>query len=134
MLSIRTVLCPVDFSPVTARQVDVAADLARAFGARFVLHHNMQLMFSVPKPEPQPQPANPFLDNPFAKAFQEMMAGLQQPAAKAPEPPKDAQKGENDSYTEMLNAMGKQRPEHFEAGHQSFLRLRDCATSSGKAG
>jgi len=41
MLSIRTVLCPVDFSPVTARQVDVAADLARAFGARFVLHHNM---------------------------------------------------------------------------------------------
>jgi hypothetical protein len=65
----------------------------------------MQLMFSVPKPEPQPEPANPFLDNPFARAFQEMMAGLQQPAAKAPEPPKEEPKTENDSYTEMLNAM-----------------------------
>jgi nucleotide-binding universal stress UspA family protein len=41
MLPIRTLLCPVDFSPATARQVDVAADLARAFGARLVLHHNM---------------------------------------------------------------------------------------------
>jgi nucleotide-binding universal stress UspA family protein len=41
MQPIRTVLCPVDFSPATARQVDVAADLARAFGARLILHHNM---------------------------------------------------------------------------------------------
>lgn len=66
----------------------------------------MQLMFSVPKPAPQPQqPVNPFPDNPFAKAFQEMMARLQQPAAKAPEPPKEEPKAENDSYTEMLNAM-----------------------------
>jgi nucleotide-binding universal stress UspA family protein len=40
MLSIRTVLCPVDLSPSTARQVDLAADLCRAFGARLVLHHN----------------------------------------------------------------------------------------------
>lgn len=64
----------------------------------------MQLMFSVPKPEAAPQqPVNPFLDNPFAKAFQEMMAGFQQPAAKAP-PPKEEPKA-GDSYTEMLNAM-----------------------------
>lgn len=41
MLSIRTVLCPVDFSPATTRQVDLAADLCRAFGAKLVLHHNL---------------------------------------------------------------------------------------------
>jgi len=63
----------------------------------------------VPKPEATSQP-NPFLDNPFAKAFQEMMGGLgQQPAAqtkaKAPEAPKEEAKINTDSYTEMLNAM-----------------------------
>jgi nucleotide-binding universal stress UspA family protein len=40
MLSIRTVLCPVDLSASTARQVDVAVDICRAFGARLILHHN----------------------------------------------------------------------------------------------
>jgi nucleotide-binding universal stress UspA family protein len=40
MISLRTVHCPVDFSPATPRQVDVAADLCRAFGARLVIHHN----------------------------------------------------------------------------------------------
>ena len=40
MLSIRTVLCPIDLSPATARQLDVAVDVCRAFGARLVLHHN----------------------------------------------------------------------------------------------
>ncbi|UVD57499.1 DUF937 domain-containing protein [Rhizobium sp. Pop5] len=70
----------------------------------------MQLMFSVPKPEPTPQP-NPFLDNPFAKAFQEMMAGLgqqpaaQQPVSKPPEAPKEEAKVNADSYAQMLNAM-----------------------------
>ena len=47
MMPIRTVLCPVDFSPATSRQVDVAADLSRAFGARLVLHHNMASMGTV---------------------------------------------------------------------------------------
>lgn len=65
----------------------------------------MQLMFSVPKSESTPT-QNPFLDNPFAKAFQEMMGGLgQQPAAKTPEAPKEEAKVNADSYTEMLNAM-----------------------------
>jgi nucleotide-binding universal stress UspA family protein len=41
MLSIRTVLCPVDLSPATLRQVDLAADLCRAFDATLVLHHNL---------------------------------------------------------------------------------------------
>jgi nucleotide-binding universal stress UspA family protein len=40
MIALKTVLCPVDFSPATPRQVDLAADLCRAFGARLVLHHN----------------------------------------------------------------------------------------------
>ena len=40
MLSIRTVLCPVDFSASTDHQVDLAVDLCRAFGARLVLQHN----------------------------------------------------------------------------------------------
>jgi len=41
MISVRTVLCPVDFSSATTRQVDLAVDLCRAFGARLVLHHNV---------------------------------------------------------------------------------------------
>src|SRR5690242_13278356 len=40
MVALETVLCPVDFSPATPRQVDLAAELCRAFGARLVLHHN----------------------------------------------------------------------------------------------
>ena len=40
MIAMKTILCPVDFSPATDRQVDVAVDLCRAFGARLVLHHN----------------------------------------------------------------------------------------------
>ncbi len=67
----------------------------------------MQLMFSVPKPEPEKATANPFLDNPFAKAFQDMMAGMNQPQqpAKAPEPPKDEAKEQTAGYMDMLNTM-----------------------------
>lgn len=41
MASIRTVLCPVDLSPATPRQIDLAADLCRTFAARLILHHNL---------------------------------------------------------------------------------------------
>lgn len=41
MLTIRTLLCPVDLSPATARQMDVAVDLCGSVGARLVLHHNV---------------------------------------------------------------------------------------------
>ena len=44
MFAIRTVLCPVDFSPATARQLDLATDLCRAFNARLILHHNVTAM------------------------------------------------------------------------------------------
>lgn len=41
MLEIRTVLCPVDFSPLGEREVDLAVGVCRQFGARLVLHHNL---------------------------------------------------------------------------------------------
>lgn len=41
MPAIRTILCPVDFSPATERQLAMAVDLCRAFRARLVLHHNI---------------------------------------------------------------------------------------------
>jgi len=42
MPEIQSVLCPVDFSPATARQIEFAADLCALFGARLVLHHNLE--------------------------------------------------------------------------------------------
>ena len=44
MLAIRNVLCPVDFSPATANQLDLASALCRAFKARLILHHNLNAM------------------------------------------------------------------------------------------
>ena len=41
MVPIQNVLCPVDFSAATARQVAMAAELSRVFGARLILHHNV---------------------------------------------------------------------------------------------
>lgn len=41
MVAIRTVLCPVDFSPATERQIQLAVDLCALFGARLVVHHNL---------------------------------------------------------------------------------------------
>jgi nucleotide-binding universal stress UspA family protein len=42
MVEIGTVLCPVDFSKLTEREVTLAGELCRRFGARLVLHHNLQ--------------------------------------------------------------------------------------------
>jgi nucleotide-binding universal stress UspA family protein len=44
MIAIRTILCPVDFSPATPRQVELAANLCLAFNGRLVLHHNLSAM------------------------------------------------------------------------------------------
>lgn len=41
MTQIRTILCPVDLSPLSRAEVALAADLARALGAGLVLHHNL---------------------------------------------------------------------------------------------
>jgi nucleotide-binding universal stress UspA family protein len=40
MIVLKTVVCPVDFSAATPRQIDMAVDLCRAFGGRLVVHHN----------------------------------------------------------------------------------------------
>jgi universal stress protein A len=39
-MRIRIVLCPIDFSDLSAQELAIAAEVARAFGARLVLHHN----------------------------------------------------------------------------------------------
>jgi nucleotide-binding universal stress UspA family protein len=44
MIAIRTVLCPVDFSTATSRQLDLSTALCRAFKARLILHHNLNAM------------------------------------------------------------------------------------------
>jgi nucleotide-binding universal stress UspA family protein len=41
MNSIRTVVCPVDFSLATSRQIGLAGNICRAFGAQLVVHHNV---------------------------------------------------------------------------------------------
>lgn len=41
MTPIRTILCPVDLSPLSGAEVALAADLARALGASLVLQHNL---------------------------------------------------------------------------------------------
>lgn len=41
MSTIKTVLCPVDFTPVCEREIELAVELCRRFGARLVLHHNL---------------------------------------------------------------------------------------------
>ncbi len=47
MIALKTVLCPVDFSAATPRQIDLAAELSRTFGARLVLHHNRHSLGNV---------------------------------------------------------------------------------------
>jgi nucleotide-binding universal stress UspA family protein len=48
MIALETVLCPIDFSPATSRQIDLAADLCEAFGAKLVVHHNRHFLGSGP--------------------------------------------------------------------------------------
>lgn len=40
-MQIRTVLCPLDFSDLSYRALDLAGEIARAFCARLVVHHNV---------------------------------------------------------------------------------------------
>jgi len=40
-MEIRTVLCPIDFTPLSERAVDLSVALCRRFGARLVLEHNL---------------------------------------------------------------------------------------------
>ena len=48
MIALETVLCPIDFSPATPRQIDLAADLCQAFDAKLIVHHNRHVLGSGP--------------------------------------------------------------------------------------
>ncbi len=40
-MQLETVLCPIDFSPLTEFEVRLATEVCETFGARLVLHHNL---------------------------------------------------------------------------------------------
>jgi nucleotide-binding universal stress UspA family protein len=42
MPEIKNVLCPVDFTELTRGELALAVDVCQAFGARLVLHHNLE--------------------------------------------------------------------------------------------
>ena len=50
MREIQSVLCPVDFSQATSRQVDFATDICRLFGARLVIPERTLLPYFYPLP------------------------------------------------------------------------------------
>jgi hypothetical protein len=93
----------------------------------------MRSMWGMDKPAQASTAANPFADNPFAKAFQDMMSGnlggmsaAPQPA-KAPEP--DAQKPEIENFQAVLSTMfdsgvevQKAYQKNMEAIFDSYLR------------
>jgi nucleotide-binding universal stress UspA family protein len=40
MISIKTVLCPVDFSPITSKVLGLAIQVSQLFSSRLILHHS----------------------------------------------------------------------------------------------
>ena len=40
-MRVETVLCPIDFSSLSDRELQVAVEICQTFGARLVLHHNL---------------------------------------------------------------------------------------------
>ncbi|MGE6743791.1 DUF937 domain-containing protein [Allorhizobium pseudoryzae] len=105
----------------------------------------MRVMWGLEKPAEPQQAANPFLDNPFTKAFQDMMSGAfaqkppapEQPAPKAPEPAPEAAKPEIDTLQTMLNSMfdsgvevQKAYQKNMEAIFESYMR--GASSDTGK--
>jgi nucleotide-binding universal stress UspA family protein len=41
MMNIKTVLCPIDFSPLSDRELGLAAAICERFGARMIVQHNI---------------------------------------------------------------------------------------------
>lgn len=101
----------------------------------------MELMFGAQPVDHKKNAAtsNPFLDNPFAKAFQEMMRNV----PGAPQPPKEEPKAkpaipgvDMAAYTEMLNAMfdsglevQKNYQKNMEAIFDSYTKAEGKPTS-----
>lgn len=42
-MEVKTVLCPVDFSPISLRNLRMAVEVCKRVGARLVLHHNLDV-------------------------------------------------------------------------------------------
>ena len=42
-MQVRTVLCPVDFSPISLRNLRMAVEVCKRVGARLVIHHNLDV-------------------------------------------------------------------------------------------
>lgn len=49
MISIKTVLCPVDFSPITGRVLGLAIQVSQLFNSKLVLHHSNENGLVTPK-------------------------------------------------------------------------------------
>ena len=43
MTEIRTIVCPVDFTPISERNLRMGVELCRRMGARLILHHNLNV-------------------------------------------------------------------------------------------
>lgn len=43
MMEIRTIHCPVDFSPISLRNLRMGVEMCRRIGSRLVLHHNLDV-------------------------------------------------------------------------------------------
>ena len=44
MIDIRTIHCPVDFTPISERNLRMGVELCKRIGARLVLHHNLDVV------------------------------------------------------------------------------------------
>ena len=42
-MEVKTVLCPVDFSPISLRNLRMAVEVCKRVGARLVIHHNLDV-------------------------------------------------------------------------------------------
>ena len=42
-MEVRTILCPVDFSPISLRNLRMAVEVCQRVGARLVIHHNLDV-------------------------------------------------------------------------------------------
>ncbi len=100
----------------------------------------MELIFGAQTVERKEAAANPFLDNPFAKAFQDMMRGFPHSPEPAKEPPKPAAAGPDMAqYTTMLNAMfdsglevQKTYQKNMEAIFDTYLKSADVSAPPAK--
>ncbi len=65
-MEVKTILCPVDLSPITRQVVDLAVQACRLFGSRLVVQHNIEVM--VPPEVPlEVLPLPDFLDEQYTK-------------------------------------------------------------------